>query len=229
MKYNLDNVLQAMDRLGYNIFENDTLPYNINHVAIRNLDTRDSDTFNDILLQFYFYNDQTFVNEFEVTVDPGIYYRNYPINNDGTGILMQGQYKDMHSIGKHNNQYEALVQVNECKVIRDINKDNMLDFISVPDARLFKTYADGNIINYIYKSKSLNCTYTVQKGLFGINIHHLSFKDKPITASIGKYSAACTVFANYSKDYIKFLDTCKKSIPYYGNNFTYTLINSDEL
>ena len=78
---------------------------------------------------------------FPVTTDQGIYYRKHPINIDGTAIVIPGQYRGLWHLGKHRNKYDALVQVGDIKVWRDVDRDGKLD--------------QGD----------------VQEGLFGINAH----------------------------------------------------------
>jgi hypothetical protein len=84
-----------------------------------------------------------YLEMYEGTTDPGKFYLNNPINENGTAILVPGQYLRSHKIGVHKN-YTALVQDSTLKVYRDRNKDNIHDF------------------NEIYQAPS-NC---------GINIHY---------------------------------------------------------
>jgi|TARA_R110000851_G_scaffold142839_2_gene281650 hypothetical protein len=66
----------------------------------------------------------------------------------------------------------------------------------------------------------------IEKGIFGINIH----KSNPRTESfnVDKWSAGCQVFKKKSS-YDKFIRTCEKAKNMWGNSFTYTLINENEL
>lgn len=67
---------------------------------------------------------------------------------------------------------------------------------------------------------------TIQNGLFGINIHR---SDKNQTHdTIDKYSAGCQVF-NDPTDFNAFIRLCEKQKARYGNSFTYTLINEEDL
>jgi hypothetical protein len=56
------------------------------------------------------------------TTEPGWYYRNNPLNDDGAAQLAFGQYLDAWEIGDHRGQ-DALVQCNNLKVYRDKNED----------------------------------------------------------------------------------------------------------
>lgn len=64
---------------------------------------------------------------------------------------------------------------------------------------------------------------TEHTGYFGINIHRA--KAKGITLSVDKWSAGCQVFAN-ADDFSQFLSLCDRHRLYYGNRFTYTLVDN---
>jgi len=59
-------------------------------------------------------------------------------------------------------------------------------------------------------------------GYFGINIHRGN--PNGITNSVDKWSAGCQVFENI-KDFTNFLTLCARHQLYYGNQFSYTLID----
>lgn len=84
----------------------------------------------------------------------------------GTAILAQGQYADSYALGMNKGKYEALVQVKPITVIRDYDRNSVLDF------------NNGR----------------KQTGIFGVNIHRA--ESKGTTKFIGKYSASCQVFQN---------------------------------
>jgi len=64
------------------------------------------------------------------------------------------------------------------------------------------------------------------RGYFGINIH----RALPIgeTKDVNKWSAGCQVFAN-AEDFSQFMQLCERHRSYYGNYFTYTLIDNRAL
>ena len=64
----------------------------------------------------------------------------------------------------------------------------------------------------------------VDEGWFGINIHMAGEDSK----TVDNYSAGCTVFKR-KKDFLEFMAIIKKSRNIWGNKFTYTLINSNDL
>ena len=84
-----------------------------------------------------------------------------------------------------------------------------------------KVYRDNNRdIYYDMKPEKIDT------GVFGLNIHR---SNEFITPSfIDKYSAGCQVFAN-PKEYRSFIELCKKQRDLYGNSFTYTLINENDI
>jgi hypothetical protein len=100
---------------------------NLTIVGIRAKDT-DAQIFNDWLCVLYENASGTLqMQTFPITTDPGLHYRNHPINIDGTAILKPGRYKSCWQIGLHQGKYTALVQRGEMTVYRDRNKDGHLD------------------------------------------------------------------------------------------------------
>ena len=65
-----------------------------------------------------------------------------------------------------------------------------------------------------------------QWGYFGINIH----RSNPHTESqkVEKWSAGCQVFKKID-DFNEFMEICNKAKDEWGNSFTYTLINEEDL
>lgn len=81
----------------------------------------------------------------------------------------------------------------------------------------------------VYRDKNKNMIYdydAIQVGIFGINIH----RSNKITEStyVDGWSAGCQVFKR-AKDFNLFMKIVKKSAKIYGNNFTYTLLESNDL
>ena len=66
----------------------------------------------------------------------------------------------------------------------------------------------------------------IDNGIFGINIHR---SDKLwARTTVDQYSAGCQVFNN-PNEFNAFIRFCEKQRELYGNNFTYTLINEEDL
>lgn len=76
----------------------------------------------------------------------------------------------------------------------------------------------------VYRDKNKDSCFnmnsaTIETGLFGIHIHKAGY----ISSLVDKYSAGCQVF-QMQIDFEDFIDICQKAIPYWGNKFSYTLI-----
>lgn len=143
-----------------------TRPYELNIVGLRNKSTQPN-RFDDELHVFY----RTTLlhweyHVFKVTTDPGTFWLKNPMQPQGTAILAEGQYKNAYAIGMHKGQYKALVQVKPIQIIRDYDRNAILDF---------------------YNGKK-------ETGYYGINIHRANSVGK--TKTVDRYSAGCQVFEN---------------------------------
>lgn len=84
-----------------------------------------------------------------------------------------------------------------------------------------KVYRDNNK-DKIY---DMNPT-TIDTGMFGINIHRSN--ETWTRETIDQYSAGCQVFNNPT-DFNAFIRICEEQRKRYGNSFTYTLINEEDM
>jgi len=176
---------------GYQLFSR---PYELNVVGLRSKSVIPN-RFDDEIHVFYKVSGLNWVyHVFRVTTDPGTFWLRQPMQPQGTAILAEGQYLNSYGLGMHQGKYLALVQQKPIMVIRDYNRDAVLDFNN--------------------GSRST--------GMFGINIHRASVSGS--TKIVDKYSAGCQVFEN-AKDFQLFLSLCQKHKQFYGNHFTYTLID----
>jgi len=143
-----------------------TRPYELNIVGIRTGSTVPN-RFDDEIHVFFKSNANQWIHYiFPATTDPGTYWLKNPMHPQGTAILKQGQYADTYQIGLHKGKYYALVQRKPVTVIRDYDRNAVLDFSNGrPDT-----------------------------GMFGINIHRASVNG--ITKTVDNYSAGCQVLAN---------------------------------
>lgn len=87
----------------------------------------------------------------------------------------------------------------------------------------------GNKVK-VYRDNSKDSTITliedsIIEGYFGINIHPVMDRDNN---TIGQDSAGCQVLKNF-EDFSILMSLVKKASSLYGNSFTYTLINKEEL
>ena len=196
-----ENIKNIMQEKGYSFFEDGV--FNANIVGVRSSSDR-SNLFDDTIILIY----KNKKKEWEIisslaTTDPGKKYLLQPINEQGTAILVPGQYKgvyriDIHAKNNSNFAHEALCQRNgKVKVWRDNNKNETLD----------------------HDEESL------EEGWYGINIHRA--KSSGETDYVGAYSAGCQVFKN-STDYKLFMDVVKRSAKLYGNSFSYTLLEEKD-
>ncbi len=145
-----------------------TRPYELNIVGLRSKSTMPN-RFDDELHVFYKVSALNWqYHIFKATTDPGTFWLRQPMQAQGTAILAEGQYKDSYVLGLHRGKYLALVQHKPISIIRDYNRDAVLDFN--------------------------NGTKT--SGMYGINIHRANRVGK--TKNVDKNSAGCQVFENAS-------------------------------
>ena len=130
----IKDVIKVMTLKGYKVFESDNKPLNLNYVGIR--DTSGVNKFNDWLVLFWKYRGQWSSFYRPATTDPGTYWLNNPMNVEGTAILKEDQYRGAWKLGKHKG-YDALVQRKEVTVIRDGNKDGILDLAGYEETGFF--------------------------------------------------------------------------------------------
>lgn len=157
----LSRIKGILKRRGYKIFSR---PNELNIVGLRSKNTK-ANKFDDEIHVFYKTGNRKwdyFI--FKATTDPGTFWLKNPSAPQGTAILKEGQYKNAYKLGLHRGKYKALVQTAPVIVMRDYDRNEVLNFKS------------GKIY----------------KGNFGINIHHAKSNGK--TYSIDEYSAGCQVF-----------------------------------
>jgi hypothetical protein len=137
---NIRALISTLRSKGYVIYEE---PEKLNIVGVRSNSTTPN-KFDDKIYAFWKTKQGEWKGKFwQATTDPGTYYLNNPLSKLGTAILKQGQYVDSYAIGLHKGQYTALVQVKPVTVIRDYDRNAVLDFNNGRE----------------------------ETGLFGINIH----------------------------------------------------------
>ena len=133
-------LISTLKSKGYEVYDS---PNKLNIVGVRS-NTTVPNKFDDKIYAFWKEPTGEWKGKhWTATTDPGTYYLNNPLSNLGTAILKQGQYKDAYAIGLHKGQYTALVQSKPVTVIRDYDRNGILDFNNGRE----------------------------ETGLFGINIH----------------------------------------------------------
>lgn len=160
--FNTKTITDALKKHDYPFFKGD---YNLNIIGVRSNDT-DANTFNDVIVVLYELDKKQVMHVFPATTDPGLFYRENPLNVDGTAIVVPGHYRGVWQIGPHQAKYNALVQRKPIKVYRDNDSDTALDM-------------DEN---------------SIDEGLFGINLHRAGVNN--ISLQVDKWSAGCQVLAD---------------------------------
>ena len=190
----------AVKAKGYKWFENGD--YNLNIVGVRNGETGTEVTnkFDDFLTLSYKVNGEWNYHCFDATTDPGKHWVENIMRKEGVAVLKENQYRGSHKIGLHQGKYEALRQQKPVQVYRDNDLDGNYDLLEE----------------------------NIQEGIFGINIHRATKWEGKKSTQIDKWSAGCQVIAA-NDDFRLFMEICNKAKDTWGNSFTYTLINSNDL
>jgi hypothetical protein len=196
----IQQIESTLKAKGYKWFENGN--YNLNIVGIRNSETLNEVTnkFDDCITLSYKIEGEWQFHCFDCTTDPGTHWVENVMNDKGVAILKPGQYRSSHKLRLHGGKYLALGQQKPLTVYRDNNRDDKYD---------------------LDESKT-------DTGIFGINIHRASKYEGKKSTNIDKWSAGCQVIAS-NDDWHEFLDICQQAREVWSNNFTYTLIESDDL
>ena len=198
--YTREQVEAAVKAKDYKWFEDGD--YNVNIVGIRNMatGTRVTNKFDDHITISYKDEGEWKFHCYECTTDPGDDWMDNPMLDKGCAILVPGQYRGSHKLRLHQGRYLALGQHRSVKVYRDRDKDGHYDFD----------------------------TSTIDEGLFGINIHRATKYAGKTSTYVDKWSAGCQVIAS-NDDWHSFLDICQTARDKWDNNFTYTLLTSDDI
>jgi hypothetical protein len=190
----------AVKSKDYKWFENGD--YNLNIVGVRNGETGTEVTnkFDDFLTLSYKIDGEWNYHCFDATTDPGKHWVENIMREEGVAVLKENQYRGSHKIGLHQGKYEALRQQKPVQVYRDNDLDGNYDLLEE----------------------------NIQEGIFGINIHRATKWEGKKSTQIDKWSAGCQVIAA-NDDFRLFMEICNKAKDTWGNSFTYTLINSNDL
>ena len=202
MCYTREQIETAVKAKGYKWFTSDN--YDVNIVGVRNADTNGEVTnkFDDcVTLSYRDDAGEWHFHCFDATTDPGSHWTEKQLlNKNGVAILKEGQYRGSHMIGLHQGKYEALRQKKPLKVYRDNDKDGVYDFIEE----------------------------NVHEGIYGINIHRATSREGGKSVQVDKWSAGCQVIAA-NANFKLLMEVVNKAAKIWGNSFTYTLINSNDI
>ena len=201
--YTREQIETAVKAKGYKWFEDkNNKGYDVNIVGVRNSETGTEVTnrFDDHITISYKVDGEWCFECFECTTDPGTHWVENIMRKEGVAVVKPGQYRRSHKIRLHAGKYPALGQQNPVTVYRDNNRDGNYDL-------------DDN---------------NTQTGLYGINIHRATGRAGKKSTQVDKWSAGCQVIA-HNDDWHCFLDICYEAKAIWGNNFTYTLIESKDI
>jgi hypothetical protein len=132
--YKLQEVYDTLQKSGFVVYKE---PNRLNLVGIRSSNPS-SLTFDDFLVFFYFDNKGNINGRVcPATTDPSVSWLNTPMNTSGAAILKSGQYIDAYKIGLHKGKYQAIVQCKPVTVIRDNDRDSILNFFAKTETGIF--------------------------------------------------------------------------------------------
>ena len=201
--YTREQIEAAVKAKGYKWFEDPSNKgYDVNIVGVRNNKTkgRVTNAFDDHITISYKIDGEWYFECFKCTTDPGTHWVENIMREEGVAILKPGLYRGSHKLRLHAGKYMALGQQKPVKVYRDNNRDGKYDLIEE----------------------------SIQEGIFGINIHRATGRSGGTSTRVDKWSAGCQVIAN-NDDWHCFLDICQTARENWGNSFTYTLIESNDI
>lgn len=135
------------------------------------------------------------------TTDSGLFYLLNPMNINGCGAIVPGQYQNVYKKGYHKNNknHPALIQIRPFKSYRDNTKDSV----------------------YEYNPN------TIESGMQGANLHRALYSGE--AEEVGNHSAMCQVVRSKSDlDYLLFL--CDKMTEWQKiETYDYTLLMEEQL
>ena len=201
--YTKEQIEKAVKSKGYIWFEDSkNKGYDVNIVGVRNSETKNKVTnrFDDKITVSYKVDGEWQFHYFKATTDPGTHWVENVMNKKGVAILKPGQYRRSHKLRLHAGKYLALGQQNNVTVYRDNNRDDNYD---LDDSK-------------------------TDTGLFGINVHRASKYEGKKSTQVNKWAAGCQVIAA-NDDWHECIDICQQAREIWGNNFTYTLIESTDI
>lgn len=215
---NEDNILATLNKLKYKTFADNLLI-----VAIRSTN-QTAGKFDDYLYVRHIEKGVEKYNIFRCTTDPSDLYLKQPMSKLGCAILKPGQWEQCWTIGKHKT-HTALVQLRKVTVIRDYNKNNILDY-DTPTVFTSKAVDNSgfNSIQRWYNHSEL--IHVEETGIFGLDVHRAS--QYTTIDNIGLYSAGCVVIQN-PLDFNAFMNIMQLYKEFLNNRFTVTLITEEQL
>lgn len=174
--------------------------YNLNIIGVRkNNNNKITNKYDDILVVTY-RNGNGFQRFFyNITTEPGDYYMRKKLGNP---------------------KGTAILVPGQYRGCWELGKHNG-KYKALVQRKPVKVYRDGN------KDDKYDLDpHKSDVGIFGINIHRSN--EGFVRGTVDMYSAGCQVFSD-PNDFNRFIAICEKQAAKYGNSFTYTLINEEDL
>lgn len=193
------NFESLFKKKGYAYFKNGE--YNLNIIGVRaDNNKKVTNKYDDIIVVIY--NTKTDKNVrtlYNITTEPGAYYMTKSLGNKKGTAILVP--------GQYRGTWQLGLHKGQYKALCQ--------------RKPVKVYRDNNY-DTVY---DLNPEKT-DNGIFGINIHRSN--QRWTRETVDKYSAGCQVFNN-PDDFEKFIRLCEKQKAIYGNSFTYTLIDEQDM
>lgn len=175
-------------------------PFMLNIIGVRSL-SQEAGKYDDAILFFRRKTKGWDWMQCDATTDPGLYYLQNPLREEGTLIMCPGHYPDFYKSGPHRGK-SAFRQNASGIYVRDNNKDEYLDLalMNAPSNRIA-----GNFFTNLHKGY------------------------KEVRADIGRYSAGCQV-VNDDEQFDIAKEWRDEQIQKCNlNSFNYTLLLESEL
>lgn len=226
-KISLDKFFEIANSKQYPIFR--TNQYDLNVWLVRSNNST-SGFFDDIEVVFYKKGSEWCMERYQITTDPSDLSLISSKNPRGVAIVKPGHYPGLWTYGLHKGKYEALVQSQTVTVIRDMDRDSILDMVPPKESEYKQLYryrvpSTGAIcIDYLADDDSV--IYREETGVFGINNHRAS--EWSFIPKIGPYSEGCAVHRDPTAYKNSFIPLIKVS-SYWKNRFSGTYITEQDL
>lgn len=217
-------IININNQLGYKTFYDAARGLNVNIGVVRSSDMN-AGTYNDIEFIMYERYGLWSIEYYAITADPSLETLKSLPNSTGAAIIREGQWS-CWTLGYHKNDktHRALVQTSPIEVIRDFDKDSILDADYILDDRtkVDSVHSLKTATGWIRKGYwQGNLVQVIDYGLFGINNHRAS-KYKLINW-IGLNSQGCMVHLDYNRYMNSFIPLIEESARTYGDKFTITV------
>ena len=175
--------------------------YNLNIIGVRkNNNHKVTNLFDDIMVVIYRNNTGSMFRQlYNITTEPGSYFMTKELGNIKGTAILVP------------GQYRSCWQLG-------LHRGS---YKALCQRKEVKVYRDNNF-DEVYDLKQ----ETINSGIFGINIHRAN--QNYTRKTIDQYSAGCQVF-NSPSQFNSFMRLCEKQKEIYGNSFTYTLIDENDL